>query len=233
MNEKRKFTLIELLVVIAIIAILASMLLPALQQARERAKSTTCVNNLKTIGAAVTFYQADYNSWLPAMMGCGQGRFFTDLLPYLGLPSRKCANGTLEVTPYVMPPKTVYCPTDSKRLKMAAKGGYDMCYLYSSYGQNYYARRDAGQGAGRLANMMRPADVRRMGSLIYLIDAVRDNGAQVCFSVNVWPFKIDADPSGGAADFRHNKSLNIMYLDFHIGNADFNKLANKKNMFTN
>ena len=81
--------------------------------------------------------------------------------------------------------------------------------------------------------MMRPADVRRMGSLIYLLDAVRDNGAQVCFSVNVWPFKIDADPSGGAADFRHNKSLNIMYLDFHIGNASLNKLANRKDMFTN
>ena len=226
------FTLIELLVVIAIIAILAAMLLPALQQARERAKTSHCANNLKTIGASVGFYQADYNSWLPATMGSGQGRFFTDLLPYLGLPSRKCADGTLEVNPYVRGPASVYCHSDNKRLASAAKGGYNLTSLYVTYGQNYYARRDAGQGAGRLANMMRPVDVKKMGSLLYLIDATRANLAQVTLSVNSWPFKPDADPTGGAPEFRHNGTVNVMYLDFHIGNANMNKLANKKDVFT-
>lgn len=71
-NRRQAFTLIELLVVIAIIAILAAILFPVFARAREQARKTTCVSNLKQIGLGLLMYAQDYDETFPWLMQDGR-----------------------------------------------------------------------------------------------------------------------------------------------------------------
>ena len=82
-NLQRKFTLIELLVVIAIIAILAGMLLPAFQQARARARRTTCVSQMHQFGLQIRSYADDYANKMPPWLSALHPDYFGETVIFV------------------------------------------------------------------------------------------------------------------------------------------------------
>ena len=136
MKKSRGFTLIELLVVIAIIAILAGMLLPALQQAREKARRINCTSNLKQVGTAMKMYAGSYSERLPGVPARQGGA--TAGITVIGTGVGQNCLEVLRANDFLTDTAVYVCPSTTAVVQKAANGaisyGTDAASCSVTYG---------------------------------------------------------------------------------------------------
>jgi prepilin-type processing-associated H-X9-DG protein/prepilin-type N-terminal cleavage/methylation domain-containing protein len=234
----RRFTLIELLVVIAIIAILASMLLPALGKAKAQARKIQCTNNLKQVGVGLVLYAGDYTYYPPAKFKDGEGYnehwWLHKVRPYLG----STANPTGWTDTYeLMREGALFCPDTEI-------GGNDtISYAMNAFGllRNYFGLSPAvpisGTGDSDTFMLRADSEVREpppwpgvnqvpQSQIMFISELGMNTGSSVgSVSPNIRNGTyFNATDSGTAPAFRHNGRKNVLWLDGHVSDVRRNEM---------
>lgn len=229
--KKQNFTLIELLIVIAIIAILAGMLLPALNSAREKASTVSCAGKLKQIGFAMISYSGDNDDWInPCKMTTtvsGLATDFASLWQYrIAGYSPGFENRSYGLNWNSRNGGFFRCPSERRPASWGPVAGAADQFQSTHYGLNRYLAGDASGPEMASFSTHKVGVIFSPSKTIYLTDTGTSYGTlnraiQIQYRHN----GIDSRKTTEMTVTPPMKSVgNIVYADGHVGNADFLKL---------
>jgi len=227
LRTERAFTLIELLVVIAIIAILAAILFPVFAQAREKARQTSCISNMKQIGTAALMYAQDYDERLPR-------NWYGDL----GMEATTAIGDALDrykwmdaIQPYVKNTGIFVCPSAADLVyvpRTALRSGEETRryggYAYNRAYGDFDVEADITPAGKLMAQLEIPADTvwfaETLGGGPYDFDFRWPDVASNPVVINSSPRRL-----GVYIVERHHRRTDVLWCDGHVKATSLDPLA--------